>query len=293
MSSNQLMLLGPHIKREKFPDQQRFLAVQSGFGAFQTHWGNPRTSIISDHEYELKFSNPKPEKDPIWVIHTAYTTSANPSYRNKDKVARYLINLINQSYYAGVKYIVLHVGAVKNLQVEWVSTNICSFLEEYYILEALSLNKDNRKVKLLIENMASVSPFNVDLKNLINVTNKYEDVGWCLDLCHAYAAGISFKDLQEAIDLCPPDVSHINFPGSKFGSGKDRHGWRTTKSILNNQLNYDSLVSPQDIISWDSIVKYLYSLRIPLILEGGSFPGVSMKEELSFIRSMLQPEESI
>jgi deoxyribonuclease-4 len=51
------------------------------------------------------------------------------------------------------------------------------------------------------------------------------DVGFCLDTCHAHAAG---EDLADAVDRIKAitgriDLVHLNDSRDEFGSGADRH----------------------------------------------------------------------
>jgi deoxyribonuclease-4 len=52
-----------------------------------------------------------------------------------------------------------------------------------------------------------------------------EDVGFCLDTCHANSAGIELGDVADRIKAITGriDLVHCNNSRDEFGSGRDRH----------------------------------------------------------------------
>jgi deoxyribonuclease IV len=60
-----------------------------------------------------------------------------------------------------------------------------------------------------------------------------EDVGFCLDTCHAYSAGIDLADAVDRIKALTGriDLVHCNNSRDEFGSGRDRHANLTAGTI--------------------------------------------------------------
>jgi deoxyribonuclease IV len=60
-----------------------------------------------------------------------------------------------------------------------------------------------------------------------------EDVGFCLDTCHAYSAGIDLADAVDRIKAITGriDLVHCNNSRDEFGSGRDRHANITAGTI--------------------------------------------------------------
>jgi sugar phosphate isomerase/epimerase len=145
-----------------------------------------------------------------------------------------------------------------------------------------ALENHNKEVplSLAVENVAAKYEFNQDLHHLVDAVEGFPYVGWCLDLAHTHAAGVSDSNLQEVMVRCKPLVCHSNFPGSLLGSGRDVHGWRYQWS------SHDVKVSESHCLFWDALVRLLFQSKVPLIMEGGSFDG-EMEKELSFMRQHL------
>jgi deoxyribonuclease-4 len=60
-----------------------------------------------------------------------------------------------------------------------------------------------------------------------------EDIGFCLDTCHAYSAGLDLADVVDRIKAITGriDLVHCNNSRDEFGSGRDRHANIATGTI--------------------------------------------------------------
>jgi len=268
------MFIGPHIKKEVTPNATRDKARREGWGCFQTHWQSPRTLRLKE-VLVLEDNTPK-EDDPIWVIHSAYPASVTPRPEISRPTYNYIVNLTKQAALIGAQYVVIHVGGTKDKEVSQVEFTIRNFLTTYKISEWL--DQLPRSVTLLIENVAAAYPFNQSLKPLIGIVKDYDHVGWCLDLHHSWAAGIPYSEIQALAVEDLPDVVHANFPGSEFGSGRDRHGWRS-------QWRMKPFTTAEQTSEWDTTLKILNEKEIPLILEGSKYPESNLVEELDYIQN--------
>jgi deoxyribonuclease-4 len=65
------------------------------------------------------------------------------------------------------------------------------------------------------------------------VAGNGEDVGFCLDTCHANSAGIDLADAVDRIKAITGriDLVHCNNSRDEFGSGRDRHANIATGTI--------------------------------------------------------------
>ncbi|MFC4057073.1 deoxyribonuclease IV [Planomonospora corallina] len=87
---------------------------------------------------------------------------------------------------------------------------------------------EERPVPVLIENTAGGG--NAMARTLERIARLWEaldgfDVGFCLDTCHAHAAGVELPDVVDRITAITGriDLVHCNDSRDAFGSGADRH----------------------------------------------------------------------
>lgn len=96
-------------------------------------------------------------------------------------------------------------------------------------------------VPVLIENTAGGS--HAMARTLENISNLWEfvnhtDIGFCLDTCHAWAAGIKLETIVKDIKKITKriDLIHANGSRDEFDSSRDRHA------------NFDDSILPKDLI---------------------------------------------
>jgi len=274
----QPMPIGPHTKKEDTPNKTRQKAIDGKWGCFQTHWGNPRSLRLLIKDI-FEDNDPKPD-DPLWVFHAAYVANMTPKPALGTPNTDYLFRMAKQAAIVGASFVVVHVGGTANKPVEIVESQIRTYLTQYKISEGLEeiAQEQGREVKLLIENVAAFYPFNQSLKPLIGIVKDYDHVGWCLDLHHSWAAGIPYSEVQSLAVEDLPNVVHVNYPGSPFGSGRDQHGWR-------NKWEHQDFTTAEQTIEWDDTLKFLNDKEIPLILEGSKYPESNTCEELEYIQN--------
>lgn len=285
--------LGVHMSKCPTPELQRKTAREAGYSCFQTHYGNPQSLVLADQingipvdQFKIDFDW---ERDPIWVIHAAYLANCTPrDSRVGHLTAKYLKNLLLQAQKLGASYVVVHTGGTKDKAPELVGSQIRQFLISYGVVDYLEgLSKTGHQVCLAVENVAAAYPFNAALFHLMESVKGLSNVGWTLDLAHAWAAGIPFQEIKLLVEgqVNLPLVCHANFPGSKFSSGKDRHGWR----YKGYQGQEGSDLDETDIALWDVVIGCLYKNRVPLILEGSRQEGTK-EEEFGFVSSLLSSQ---
>jgi hypothetical protein len=222
-------------------------------------------------------------RDPEWFWHAAYVASANPSRSNAAQNSDYLAFLLEHADKYGIAAIVLHTGATADREIEEVLDTMFEFLNDYSILDLLSTTK----TKIAVELGANVSEFNCAPGVFAEACRDQPDLGWCLDLAHCNAAGVPWEELREVIKQYPPLVSHVNFPGSAFGSGKDIHGWRSAPKVTKYGPR-TKLEETVTVSQYDETLHLLALKSVPLIWEGSGLEGSNAQDEFQFISGLLK-----
>ena len=130
----------------------------------------------------------------------------------------------------GIPYLVLHPGCFTTSSRETGLTQVSQALNKV-------LSKTNGSCLLLLENMAgqgsTLGANFEELATIRNSTHETEKIGFCLDTCHAFAAGYNFsteKDLTKMLETFDNacgihnlKIVHLNDSKEEFASRKDRH----------------------------------------------------------------------
>ena len=126
-------------------------------------------------------------------------------------------------------------------------------------------------VPVLIENTAGGN--HAMARSLENIENLWKmvghtDIGFCLDTCHAYAAGLELESLVRDIKKITKriDLIHANGSRDEFGSARDRHS-NFAESLLDKNL----------------IAKVVKEAKCDAIIETAE-PGI--KDDISFLKKM-------
>lgn len=275
-------MIGPHC--EKMSKHRRYMESM-GYELSQTHFGNPQSFDIPA-EMHAHYGELGEQR---WIWHAAFISSANPAEKSRDGCAVYLREVIKFAEKFRISDIVVHTGAVSGIPVDKVLEGMHRFLSGCGIYEGL----DGCGVKLAIELGASTCGLNLNPSVFAERFKEHPDVGWCLDLAHAYAAGCTWKELWNAIRIQPPLVCHCNFPGSPFGSSRDIHGWRSVPHLEKQGKMYSTRMGRTvDHLTehFDITIKMLHEAGVPLIVEGSGFLGCSTQFEMATINAILAGE---
>lgn len=286
-----MIRLGPHTTRLDSPIQQRAAAIENKWSAYQTHWANPRTIRTASTPKDIPVKDLDPKKDPVWAFHCAYPAFAAP-LKDEKATANYLARVLESSSLVGAQFVVVHVGETSVSSAKEVADRMRNFLRKNRFSDITLKLSEKFPVKLVVENVAAKYEFNQSLIHLIEVIEEFPGIGWCLDTAHSNAAGIPWDEVRTIITEFPPDLAHINFPGSPFGCGRDRHGWRSDPTILAGEINEDCDLTPEDVKEWDDTVRLLHKEGVPLILEGSGWRTSDILTEIDFVRNLLQKEET-
>lgn len=168
------------------------------------------------------------------VVHAPYVM--NPCTDEEYKRLKYYNMIVEDLYFldmlAGDLRYVLHPGSAKDLTEDEAMTNMCSFVD--------SIEPRLNKTKLAVEMMAGAGT--QMLSNYPQCAVFYEhikekpNVGFCLDTCHVFGAGMNFVKLYEAYTN-KVFVVHLNNSYAGFGTHVDRHS-----SVFSGQIDSSELV---------------------------------------------------
>ena len=130
----------------------------------------------------------------------------------------------------GIPAVVVHAGCHNHAGVEIGLERVAGTLDEVF-----KRTKDS-KVKVLVENTAGQgSALGSQLKELQSLVQMVSSdrLGFCIDTCHAFAAGYDFgtltkwrkfvKELEKTIGLHRLTLFHLNDCKASLGEHKDRH----------------------------------------------------------------------
>lgn len=261
-----MLKIGPHVSKLDTPNLQRANARENGWGIIQTFAGQNRTLTLDPSRVSPDEDG---QRDITWVVHSSYPAHFVPSDKAEKSNSAYLLNLAKWCQKAGAQYMVVHLGATKDKIPREVVNNAKAYWKRNSVIHEFL---KEHKIKLLIENVAAAYPTNQDLLYTVEIVkDSPETLGWCLDTAHSNAAGVQYDILQSIVENphIAPDIIHCNYPGSKFGGGLDRHGW----------LYQDETVVDAEIKElWKLVVGAAAKGNIPLVVEGGSTPGVHLAE---------------
>jgi len=271
MDTNKLAY-GPHISLAGNADPFEAAAV-NGYTAVQTHWGNPRSLKAK----AAKKKHLRKKSDPVWVVHACYIAHAAMKPEIAQVTHAHFNTLLREIAKAGAQHYVVHVGGTKDRDPDEIAKGIRE--TQLAVKDTLEeLAKAETPVHFLVENVANKNAFNENLEKLANVTHE-PYWGWCLDLAHSNACGIDWAEVQRVVKVLPPKVAHINYPGSSFGSGLDRHGWRAAPGPT---------MTGEATAAWDKTICLLRDLGVTLISEGGSNQDSSLDAEVVVVKGILE-----
>jgi len=218
--------------------------------------------------------------DLIWVAHAAYPALFNPPEDKpwvKASTFRYFTDLAEWMRRVGSRYAVIHLGGTKDRDPRAV---VDQAIQNWQAQTLLRQFCQDHGLRFLIENVAAKYPVNQDLNYVATIAASDPTLGWCLDTAHSNGAGVPWPRVLDILEnpTTRPTIIHANYPGSEFGSGKDRHGYRYLEATP---------VGPEDKAGWLEVVRKAWTLGIPMIFEGsGSYEG-DAKLEVLHLRTLL------
>ncbi len=210
--------------------------------------------------------------------HDSYLINlGHPEKEKRLKSLRAFIDEIERCYQLGLRYINFHPGS----HLRRISEDDCLKLVAESVNEAIERTKD---VVLVIENTAGQGS-NVGyrfehLARIIELVEKKDRIGVCLDTCHLFAAGYDIRteksylrtmeEFESTIGLRYLKGMHLNDAKSTLGSRVDRHhsigkgniGLEAFRFIMNDPRldGIPLILETIDPSIWAEEIKLLYSM---------------------------------
>jgi deoxyribonuclease IV len=155
-------------------------------------------------------------------IHSPYVINvASPNNRIRIPSRKILEQQLNAAAAIGAAGLIVHGGHVT------ASTDPAQGYDSW----RKAVERIERPLPMLIENTAGGD--GAMARSLDNIARLWDavgagggdDIGFCLDTCHAYAAGEELADVVDRIKAITGrvDLVHCNNSRDEFGSGRDRH----------------------------------------------------------------------
>ena len=225
--------IGAHVSIsggvEKAVERQEDIGGNCG----QIFAGSPRTWSVSEYEEQdgEEFQELRDEQDQNpYVIHSTYLVNlATPKDDLFQKSLDCLQAELDAAGTLGVEYVVFHPGAHTGSGRETGVKRIAEGIDELDIPDG---------VTLLLENTAgkgtTLGRSMGELRDMIDhADTPEENIGVCIDTCHAHAAGYDLvseegfedflQEIREDIGLDKIKVIHLNDSKDERGSEKDNH----------------------------------------------------------------------
>jgi deoxyribonuclease-4 len=214
-------------------------ATARGADAVQFFLGDPqgwKGPVIPGDPAELKASFATAGVDAY--IHAPYVVNvATTNNRIRIPSRKILTQQLEAAASIGAKGLIVHGGHV---------TNGVDPVEGYANWQKV-MERVERPIPLLIENTAGGT--NAMARTLEAVGRLWDavtagvadgagEVGFCLDTCHAYSAGLDLTDVVDKIKAITGriDLVHCNNSRDDFGSSRDRHANLTSGTIDPEQI---------------------------------------------------------
>ncbi|MFO7794423.1 MAG: deoxyribonuclease IV [Candidatus Nanohaloarchaea archaeon] len=242
--------------------------------------GSPRTWSVKEYSEKeaSKFRESQEEYGQApYVIHSTYLVNlATP----KDDLLEKSKNCIQKELYAaeqlGIEYVVFHPGAHTGSGREAGIDTITSAVDDLDI---------PKSVTLLFENTAgkgtTLGKSFGELRQMVEATEQ-ENVGVCIDTCHAHAAGYNLSDeqgfedmmqeIREDLGLENVEVLHLNDSKDELGSEKDNHEHIGEGNI--GEEGFSNIVNSEDFED------------LPMMLETPNTDEKGYKENIERIKAL-------
>ena len=279
--------LGAHVSIAGGLDQAVIRIVALDGNALQIFSSSPRIwlSVMPNQASINKFKHACTRQGvgPVF-IHAKYLINLASDKKSLEEISiKSLIHDLNVANTIGAKGVVVHLGSHQGRGFAAAKDQLIKNIK-------LILQGSEGTSQLLIENSAGqkgkIASQLEEISLILKAINSSR-LGWCLDTCHAWAAGYTCgKDsgntlvendiVKQAKSLKILDklmVLHVNDSRDSFASGRDRHAnlgeGLMGKKVLSAYVNHPDLV------------------KLPLILEVPGFDGQGPdKKNLDILKNL-------
>lgn len=201
--------------------------------------------LLDLEDIDIKTTNKLTQETPLY-IHGSYWIC--PTY-NSEKSLKAFKNEYNRALELGARLFVLHLGSAKKYGekqkgIEQAVRFLNKIVKEYSCSDC----------KIIVENTAhnklSIGSDLADFKEIYNLLDQSEKLGFCLDTSHAHAFGYNIQSIEHQNNFVSElnnnvpftlELIHLNDTLDTCGSFLDRHaligtgqiGERALQSIVN------------------------------------------------------------
>ena len=250
------MKIGAHVKR----DDPLAAATATGSDLVQIFLGDPQS---------WKKPEPRPDAEalrtcgiPVYV-HAPYLVNlASPNPKIRIPSRKILQQCCDGAADIGATAVIVHGGHV----------TAGDELDEGFLRWVKALDQIERKVPLYLENTAGGD--HAMARHFDTIARLWEhigdhDIGFCLDTCHAHAAGEDLVTAAERILAITGriDLVHCNDSKDPAGSGRDRHE------------NFGS-----GTIATDALTEIVRQAGAPVVCET---PMAGIKDDIALLKDAL------
>lgn len=223
--------VGAHVSvaggAEKAIERQKDVGGNCG----QIFAGSPRTWSVKEYSEEdaseFREAREQSGQGP-YTIHSTYLVNlATPKEDLLEKSKACIQKELYAAEQLGVEYVVFHPGAHTGSGREAGIETIVSAVDDLDIPDSVSLLFENTAGK-----GTTLGKSFGELREMVEGTSQ-ENVGVCIDTCHAHAAGYELSDeqgfsdmiqeIKEDLGLENVEVLHLNDSKDERGSEKDNH----------------------------------------------------------------------
>ncbi|MFS0838155.1 deoxyribonuclease IV [Paenibacillus sp. 1P03SA] len=270
--------IGAHISTRKGFYGAAVTASAIGAGAFQYFPKNPRSLILKtnvDWDDARRCAEYCREKGLLSIGHAPYPLNPAAEGSQQDVMVEAMLNALEIVDACGSVGLVVHFGKFSGKDPLQGYKNIIQCTNK-------TLSQWRGSALLLLENQAgSGSQMGTTMEELARIRqlSDYPDkIAFCLDTCHAFAAGLWHGNDWDEVEQRGAELGyfdhlkavHLNDSLYPHGSGKDRHA--------NIGEGYIGLEGFKSLLASD-IVR-----DIPLVLETGSGPDGTHREEIALVK---------
>ena len=229
-----MLIIGSHVgyKKDTFLVGSVEEALSYGANTFMFYTGAPQNTIRSKIDldnvkaaYKLMEDNGIDKNNVI--VHAPYIINlANGDEDKFNFSCNFLSEELKRVDTFGFKYLVLHPGSALKADRQLAIQHIANALNQLF--------NDYPTIQILLETMAGkgseVGITFQEIKNIIDLIEKKECIGVCLDTCHIHDGGYDLSQTNELLTefdqisgLNYLKVCHINDSKNLKGAHKDRH----------------------------------------------------------------------
>jgi deoxyribonuclease-4 len=256
------MRIGAHVRQDSDPigrAEELGAEVLQMFVTDPQEWGKPQPHPLAQ---QIRAS-------PIdVVVHSSYrinVASLNNRLRMPSRQA--VINQAQAAADLGAFGLVVHGGHLRD------DEDAATGYENWRKLFERAADKGGFPVPILIENTAggdnALARSLENIERLWEAVGDFDNAGFCLDTCHAWAGGEDLVDIVERVRAITGriDLLHLNNSRDEFDSARDRHA-----NLTSGHIDADVLVA------------VARAADAPVILET---PEEGLADDIKFLREAL------